>query len=103
MGSSQTQQTKPPPSGPTPVTDPSGLNEAKAAEAVADIEENTTTTAADVEASMEKVENESLEKGDSGDADVRDNNDGDEELFEKEIIAKEDSGHGSDKSRKNSE
>ena len=63
MGSSQTQQTKP-----TQVSDPSGLNEAKAAEAVADIEENTTTTAADVEASMEKVENESLEKGDSGDA-----------------------------------
>ena len=63
MGSLQTQQTKPPPSGPTPVSDPSGLNEA-----VADIEENATATAADVEASMEKVENESLEKGDSGDA-----------------------------------
>ena len=98
MGSSQTQQTKP-----TQVSDPSGLNEAKAAEAVADIEENATATAADVEASLEKAKKESLEKGDSGDADVRDNNDGDEESFEKEIIAKEDSGHGSDQSRKNSE
>ena len=91
-GSSQTQQTKPPPSGPTLVSDPSGLNEAKAAETVARIEENRITTATDVEASLEKAEKESLEKGDSGDADVKENND--EESLKKEILAKEDSGHG---------
>ena len=95
MGSSsQTkEQREPPTSGPTLVSDPSGLNEAKA---VDDIEGNTTTTA-DVEASLEDAKKENIEKGDSVDVDVKDKNDGDEE---KEIIAKEDSGHGSDQSHK---
>ena len=84
------QQTKPPPSGPTPVSDPSLLKEGKATETVADIEENTTGTAADVEASLEKAEKDSLRKEDSGDADVKDNNDGDEESLDKEILDKED-------------
>ena len=100
MGSSQTKQTKPPPSsGPILVSDPSGLNEAKAAGVAADIEENTTTTAAVVEASLKKAEKDSQEEGGSGRADVKDNNDGDEEPMKKEILAKEDS----DQSRKNSD
>ena len=96
MGSSQPQQRKSPTSSPALVSAPTGLNEAKA---VADIEGNT-TTAADVEASLEDAGKESFEKGDSGDVDVKDKNDGDEE---KEIIAKEDSGHGSDQSHKSSD
>ena len=99
MGSSQTQQTKPPSSGPTP-SDPSGPHKAKTAEAV--IEENKAATA-DVEASLENAEKESLTKEDSGHEDVKGDSDGDEESLEKEIIEKEDSGHGSDQSRKNSD
>ena len=121
MGSSQTQQKKPPPSSGPVLLDPSGPNQAK----TADIEENT-AVAVDVEVSLEKAENKSLEKEDSGHEDVKDNtdgdekssekeildtgredakdkNDGDEELLEEEILDKEDSGHGSDQSRKNSD
>ena len=101
MGSSPTQQTKPPSSAPTPL-DPSGPHKAKTAEAVAVIEENT-AAAADVEASLENAEKESLAKEDSGHEDVKGDSDGDEESLEKEIIEKEDSGHGSDQSRKNSD
>ena len=101
MGSSPTQQTKPPSSGPA-LSDPSGPNKAKTAEAVAVIEEKTAARA-DVEASLENAEKESLAKEDSGHEDVKDNSDGDEKSVEKEIIEKEDSGHGSDQSRKNSD
>ena len=72
------------------MADPSLLKEGKAAETVAHIEENTTGTAADVEASLEKAEKDSLRKEDSGDADVKDNNDGHEESLDKEIPEKED-------------
>ena len=102
MGSSPTQQTTKPPLSGSTLSDASGPNKAKTAEAVAVIEEKTAARA-DVEASLENAEKESLAKEDSGHEDVKDNSDGDEESVEKEIIEKEDSGHGSDQSRKNSD
>ena len=123
MGSSQTQQKKPPPSSGPILSDPSDPNQAKTAV----IEENTAATT-DVEASLEKAERVSHEKEDSGHEDVKDNSDGiaddeesseikslaeddsvkedkdvDEESLDKEILEKEDSGHGSVQSRKNSD
>ena len=90
MGS-QTQQTKPPPLGAS-LSKPSLPDNAKTTEAVVDVEE-----------SLEKIaEKENIVKEDSGHEDVKDNAGGADSL-ETEIAEKDDSGHGSDQSRKNSD
>ena len=91
MGS-QTQQTKPPPPGAS-LSKPSHPDNAKTTEAVVDVEEP-----------LEKIgEKESIVKEDSGHEDVKDNGGDGEDSLETEIAEKDDSGHGSDQSRKNSD
>ena len=93
MGS-QTQQTKPPPSVAS-LSKPSRPDNAKTTEAVVDVEE-----------SLEKIgEKENIVKEDSGHEDVKDNAGGadDKDSLETGIAEKDDSGHGSDQSRKNSD
>ena len=91
MGS-QTQQTKPPPSVAS-LSKPSRPDNAKTTESVVDVEEP-----------LEKIgEKESIVKEDSGHEDVKDNGGDDEDSLETEIVEKDDSGHGSDQSRKNSD
>ena len=91
MGS-QTQQTKPPPSVAS-LSKPSRPDNAKTTESVVDVEEP-----------LEKIgEKENIVKEDSEHEDVKDNGGDDKDSLETEIVEKDDSGHGSDQSRKNSD
>ena len=91
MGS-QTQQTKPPPSVAS-LSKPSRPDNAKTTESVVDVEEP-----------LEKIaEKESIVKEDSGHEDVKDHGGDGKDSLETDITEKDDSGHGSDQSRKNSD